>query len=297
MTPTLVLNVAGLSQEPLGKHTPHPSPAAANSIVKPIAAVTPAVTRSAQAAYLTGTLPNENGVVANGWHFRDLAEVSLWRQSNHLVQGHACGTLPEPVIPSLQSPIFSGGTTCTRPSTIRSPLDRCIRRTAGRSPRPHATARAASGAHQEARTFPVVSLLGSGWQTSESSRWITSASLHVMRVQNPTLALVYLPHLDYNLLTWLFSLRQHGTYVLWLWDFARWAKSYNHKKERSTPASNYSFSLRQQGSYVFLLTYFALQANMANKERFLPLCRRLKQLIDSARQARRSRVASDWMSA
>ncbi len=50
MTPTLVLNVVGLSQELLGEHTPHLSLLAASSIVKPIAAVTPAVTCSAQAA-------------------------------------------------------------------------------------------------------------------------------------------------------------------------------------------------------------------------------------------------------
>ena len=34
-----------------------------------------------------GRLPREHGIVANGWYFRDLAEVWLWRQSNHLVGG------------------------------------------------------------------------------------------------------------------------------------------------------------------------------------------------------------------
>jgi len=32
-----------------------------------------------------------------------------------------------------------------------------------------------------------------------SSRWITDATLHVMRTRQPTLTLTYLPHLDYNL--------------------------------------------------------------------------------------------------
>jgi predicted AlkP superfamily pyrophosphatase or phosphodiesterase len=32
-------------------------------------------------------LPREHGCVANGWYFRDLAEIWFWRQSNHLVAG------------------------------------------------------------------------------------------------------------------------------------------------------------------------------------------------------------------
>src|SRR4029078_2169326 len=40
-----------------------------------------------QASFLTGTFPREHGCVANGWYFRDLAEVWLWRQSNRLVGG------------------------------------------------------------------------------------------------------------------------------------------------------------------------------------------------------------------
>ena len=32
-------------------------------------------------------MPSGHGAVANGWYFRDLAEVKLWRQSNHLISG------------------------------------------------------------------------------------------------------------------------------------------------------------------------------------------------------------------
>ncbi len=48
--------------------------------------VLPAVTCSVQATYLTGKLPDEHGIVANGWYFRDECEVKFWRQSNKLVQ-------------------------------------------------------------------------------------------------------------------------------------------------------------------------------------------------------------------
>ena len=48
----------------------------------PLSAVFPAVTCSAQASMLTGALPLQHGIVGNGWYFRDLAEIWLWRQSN-----------------------------------------------------------------------------------------------------------------------------------------------------------------------------------------------------------------------
>ena len=48
--------------------------------------VLPAVTCTAQATLLTGSLPNQHGIVANGWHFRDTNEVRFWQQSNALIQ-------------------------------------------------------------------------------------------------------------------------------------------------------------------------------------------------------------------
>jgi len=35
---------------------------------------------------LIGENPREHGIVGNGWYFRDLDQVLLWRQSNRLVQ-------------------------------------------------------------------------------------------------------------------------------------------------------------------------------------------------------------------
>ena len=36
---------------------------------------------------MTGAWPRDHGIVANGWLFRDLMEIWLWRQSNKLVNG------------------------------------------------------------------------------------------------------------------------------------------------------------------------------------------------------------------
>src|SRR5439155_945417 len=51
------------------------------------APVLPAVTCSAQATMVTGKLPRNHGIVGNGWYFRELNEVWLWRQSGALIQG------------------------------------------------------------------------------------------------------------------------------------------------------------------------------------------------------------------
>ena len=85
--PLVVINVVGLTYDMLGPSTPNIKRLADEGFARPMGTVLPAVTCSAQSTILTGQLPREHGIVANGWYFRDLAEVFLWRQSNHLVQG------------------------------------------------------------------------------------------------------------------------------------------------------------------------------------------------------------------
>ena len=87
MHPTAVINVVGLTSAILGDHTPHLTAFARAGSHAPVRAVLPAVTCTAQATYLTGTLPRQHGIVGNGWYFRDLAQVMFWRQSNQLVSG------------------------------------------------------------------------------------------------------------------------------------------------------------------------------------------------------------------
>ena len=84
---TVVLNVVGLTPKLLGPNTPHLEALAKQGGVRHLQTVTPAVTCAAQSTFVTGGLPRDHGIVANGWYVRDLAEVWLWRQSNHLVGG------------------------------------------------------------------------------------------------------------------------------------------------------------------------------------------------------------------
>ncbi|MGA2126758.1 MAG: alkaline phosphatase family protein, partial [Xanthobacteraceae bacterium] len=87
MRPTIVILLVGLTPRLLGQSTPHLSALARAGAMRPLTTVTPAVTCPVQATFMTGLEPRDHGIVANGWLFRDLMEVWLWRQSNRLVSG------------------------------------------------------------------------------------------------------------------------------------------------------------------------------------------------------------------
>ena len=199
MHPVIVLLVVGLTPAHLGPHTPRLSALARAGAARPLTTVTPAVTCAVQATFMTGTLPREHGIVANGWLFRDLMEVWLWRQSNRLVEGekiweagkrrdpafttanlfwwynigatHDIGVTPRPIYKSDGRKLPD----CyTQPLELRDELTR------------------------ELGAFPLFQFWGPG-TSIVSSRWIADAALHVRRTRSPTLTLVYLPHLDYDL--------------------------------------------------------------------------------------------------
>ena len=84
MKPLLVMNVVGLTPALLTQ-TPRLAALGRAGYTASMGAVLPAVTCSAQATMLTGRMPREHGVVANGWYYRDTAEVALCKQANRLV--------------------------------------------------------------------------------------------------------------------------------------------------------------------------------------------------------------------
>ena len=86
MTKLVVLDVVGLTPRLL-EHMPRLRAVAAGGFSAGLHPVLPAVTCSVQATFLTGETPAGHGVVGNGWYFRDLGEVLLWRQHNALVGG------------------------------------------------------------------------------------------------------------------------------------------------------------------------------------------------------------------
>ena len=199
MRPTVVLNVVGLTRSLLGRDTPHLNALVADGVCAPLRAITPAVTCSAQATILTGTLPRDHGVVGNGWYFRDLAQVMFWRQSNQLVRGDKVWETARRRDPSCTCAkmfwwfnMYSTAEWAVTPRPIYPADGRKIVDIYSQPADLRARLVAELGA------FPFFNFWGPQADI-RSSQWIADASICVDRWHSPTLMLVYLPHLDYNL--------------------------------------------------------------------------------------------------
>jgi predicted AlkP superfamily pyrophosphatase or phosphodiesterase len=196
-----VLNLVGLCSRLLGKNTPNLTQfiESTSGQVQVIEPVCPAVTCSAQATYLTGSLPTEHGIVGNGWYDRTLHEHHFWKQSNRLVGGEKvwetilkdrpnfrCANLfwwfnmyssadfsitPRPLYRSDGLKTFD---VHSHPLSIRDEIKKDL------------------------GEFPFPSFWGprAGLPSSE---WISKSAKWIEEKEAPELSLVYLPHLDYDL--------------------------------------------------------------------------------------------------
>jgi predicted AlkP superfamily pyrophosphatase or phosphodiesterase len=203
MRRTLVLDVVGLTPRLLGEHTPQLAALARAGAMRPLRSITPAVTCSVQSTFTTGLAPDGHGVVGNGWYFRDLCEVWFWRQSNRLVAGEKIWEAARRRDP---------GFTCAKLFwwyNMYSSADWAV------TPRPQYPADGRkipdvytqpADLHDELvgalGPFPLFRFWGPAADIT-STRWIGGCASHVMRTRQPTLTLVYLPHLDY-------ALQRHG---------------------------------------------------------------------------------------
>jgi predicted AlkP superfamily pyrophosphatase or phosphodiesterase len=207
MKRTAVLNVVGLTDSLLGPHLPRISAFAQAGAKARINPAFPAVTCTAQSTYLTGRTPSEHGIVGNGWYDRELAEVHFWKQSNHVVRGKklwdglrerdakfTCAKLfwwfnmystadysitPRPMYPADGRKVFD---IYSLPYSIRADIKKDL----GEFP------------------FPAFWGPAAGIQTPQgtpdaATRWIAESAKWIENKFQPTLNLVYLPHLDYNL--------------------------------------------------------------------------------------------------
>jgi len=209
-----VLNIVGLTKSLIGPHTPLINEFMKKGAKARVVPAFPAVTCTAQSNYLTGKTPAGHGIVANGWYNRELAEVQFWKQSNHLVQApkiweelralapkFTCAKLfwwynmysradysitPRPIYPADGRKVFD---IYTWPYSIRTE----IKKDQGEFPFPAFWGPAAG----------VDTLQG---PAEAASRWIAEAAKWIEIKYEPTLSLVYLPHLDYNL-------QRHGPFA------------------------------------------------------------------------------------
>jgi predicted AlkP superfamily pyrophosphatase or phosphodiesterase len=197
MKRTLVINVVGLTRKLIGDHTPNLKKLLTQSAdVEPM---TPAVTCAVQATYLTGKLPREHGIVGNGWYFRDLNEVWLWRQSNRLIQGPKIWDIARAKNPNFTcSNTFWWYAMATGADYTLTPRPLYC---ADGSKLPDfytAPLELREQLTQELGQFPLFQFWGPA-TSIKSSQWIADAAVEVEKKYAPTLQLVYLPHLDYCL--------------------------------------------------------------------------------------------------
>lgn len=194
---TLVINVVGLTRSLLGEHTPNLNKLAGQSI--DIEPVIPALTCSAQATYLTGKPPAEHGIVGNGWYFRDMNEVWLWRQSNQLIQAPKIWHMAKERDPEFTcSNTFWWYAMATDADYTLTP--RPLYLADGRKLPDCYTAplELREILTEKLGTFPLFNFWGPA-TSIKSSQWIADAAKYIEDNHKPSLQLVYLPHLDYGL--------------------------------------------------------------------------------------------------
>ena len=199
MHPTAVIDIVGLTGAMLGPETPYLDALRREGSSAAVRSAFPAVTCTAQASYMTGRPPREHGIVGNGWYFRDLAQVMFWRQPDRLVAGEKVWDAARRRDASF---------TCAKMfwwfnmygAVDWSVTPRPIYAADGRKIPEIYSSPSGLGARLAAElgSFPFFDFWGpkSGIRSSE---WIAQASLKIDEWHAPSLLMVYLPHLDYDL--------------------------------------------------------------------------------------------------
>lgn len=199
MKKTVVIDVVGLSYSLIGEYTPFLKNWMAGKDRATIDPMLPAVTTAVQSTYVTGKWPAEHGIVGNGWYDHTDAEIKFWKQSNHLVQGEKIWDKARTIDPSFTvSKMFwwynmyssADFSVTPRPQYLADgrKMPDCYSQPADLRDR----------LQKELGTFPLFQFWGPG-ANIVSTRWIADASMLVDKWHNPTLTLIYLPHLDYCL--------------------------------------------------------------------------------------------------
>ena len=199
MNKTVVIDIVGLSSSLIGEYTPFLKKYIESNALTTINPMLPAVTTSVQSTYVTGKLPDEHGIVGNGWYDRMDCEVKFWKQSNKLVFGEKIWERAKK-----QDPNFTFANMFWW-YNMYSTADYAV------TPRPNyladgrklpdcysVPAELRDELQQQLGQFPLFQFWGPG-ANIKSTQWIADASVYTDKKYDPTLTLIYLPHLDYCL--------------------------------------------------------------------------------------------------
>ncbi|HVK22777.1 MAG TPA: alkaline phosphatase family protein [Actinokineospora sp.] len=198
MKPLIVLNVVGMTPDLL-PHMPRLAALADRGWRAELGTILPAVTCSVQATLLTGLTPAEHGIVGNGWYFRELGEVHLWRQHNRLVHGEKLWETARGLHPGHTTANvcwwYAMGASTDFTVTPRPIYHADGRKSADCYTRPPGLRDELTA---ELGPFPLFQYWGPTASIT-SSQWIVNAARKILADQRPDTLLVYVPHLDYDL--------------------------------------------------------------------------------------------------
>jgi hypothetical protein len=201
MQPVVLVNAVGLTPRLL-QHAPRLKAVAAAGWVADMPEVLPAVTCTAQATLLTGKMPDEHGVVANGWLYKSTNEVRFWQQCNRLIAGEPFYETARQRARDRRRPFTSAKLFWW--FNQGAAVDVSV------TPKPHyavdgnkafgiagTPTKVADELERRLGPFPFPAFWGP-MAGKASTEWIAAAAAQVVRDRKPDLTLVYLPHLDYD---------------------------------------------------------------------------------------------------
>lgn len=243
MHKTVVIDIVGLSTSIIGENTPFLKQYISTRKLQRIAPMLPAVTTSVQSTYVTGQWPAEHGIVGNGWYDETDAEIKFWKQSNRLVHGKKIWDRAKEMDPSFTvSKMFWW-------YNMYSTADYSV------TPRPNylADGRKMPDCYshpaalrdelqKELGQFPLFQFWGPGANVN-STQWIADASVYTDKKYDPTLTLIYLPHLDYCLQKFGVDFTNISTHLLEIDKIVQdLVKYYSSKNARIILLSEYGIS-------------------------------------------------------
>ncbi|MCJ8328606.1 MAG: alkaline phosphatase family protein [Lentisphaeria bacterium] len=191
---TILINTVGLTPDMVDSRMPKLKAFSDGGFICPMEGVFPALTTTAQTSMLTGKTASEHGIVGNGWYFRELGEVWLWRQSQRLIDAPLLWQSKDM---SVLKHFFwyAMNTDVSATVTPRPAYHSDGRKSPDIYTYPHDLKQQLNEKHGE---FPFFNFWGP-LADSRSSKWIAESFCTAFDLTNPDLGLCYLPHLDYDL--------------------------------------------------------------------------------------------------
>ncbi len=201
LQPLILINAVGLTRKLLA-FAPRLLRLSAAGWVRSLEEVVPSVTTTAQATILTGKLPQEHGIVGNGWLFRDTGEVRFWQQSSALVEAEPIYVTARRLARQHGVPFraaklfwwFNQGADAEMTVTPKPHYGADGSKVFGIAGTPEGLCESLERALGR---FPFHTFWGPK-AGLPCTQWIARCAAEIMRSERPELTLVYLPHLDYD---------------------------------------------------------------------------------------------------